>query len=118
MKNKKRTYVVLALLIVVVTLGVGYATATNLLEIVGNATVLPSDGVKLKMTSPTTNGGETGTGATVDGNDPSKGTCTVVLKDYGDSATCTYTVSLNSSDATLSASSLAIQAYEDSGYAY
>lgn len=117
MKNKKRTYILVAILVAIVALGIGYAAVSTLLEIEGTATVLESDGVVLEFTgTPTNDGAEQGNSAAIDSNDPSKATCTVVLKNYGDDATCTYTVQVGSSDTTLSAKSLAISVYEDSGY--
>ena len=117
MKNKKKAYTLIAILVAIVVLGIGYATVSTLLEITGTATVLESDGVELEFTgTPTNNGTQTGNAAAIDSNDSSKATCTVVLKEMNESATCTYTVANNTTDTTLSATNLAIAVYEDSSY--
>ena len=118
MGNKKRNYIIVAILLAVVTLGIGYAAVSKLLTIDGTATALPSDGVKLQFTgTPTNSGTESGNAAAINGSDPTKATCTVVLKNINDSATCTYTVSNNTTDTTISAKDLAISVYEDSNFA-
>ena len=116
MKNSKKTYTLVAILVAVVALGIGYAAVTTLLEITGTANVLQSDGVELNFTgTPTATGGESGSAASID-SDPTKAVCTAVLKDYNDSVVCTYTIKNVSTDTSLSATSLAIAAYEDSSY--
>jgi hypothetical protein len=46
-KNRKKIYTLVAILVAIVALGIGYAAVSTLLEIDGTATVLESDGVKL-----------------------------------------------------------------------
>ena len=117
MRNRKKTYAVLAILVAIVALGIGYAAVSTLLQIDGTATVLESDGVKLEFTgTPTNSGTEVGNAAAIDANNPAKATCTVVLKNINDTATCSYTVRNNSTDTTLTASNLAVGVYSDSGY--
>lgn len=117
MKNKKKTYTLVAILVAILALGIGYAATSTLLSIEGTANVLTSDGVKLIFTgTPTNSGTESGNAAAINGTDSSKATCTVVLKNINDSATCTYTVSNNTTDTTISAKDLAISVYSDSGY--
>lgn len=119
MKNKKRTYIVVAILLAIVALGIGYAAVANLLEITGNATALPSDGVKLEFTgTPTTTGGEGGTTAAINGSDSKKATCTVVLKEYNESATCTYTVSNTTSDTSISAKDVSVEVLDSNKAAW
>ena len=116
MRNKKKTFTLIVILLAVVALGIGYAAVTTLLEITGTATVLQSDGVELNFTgTPTTFGGQTGTTASINA-DPTTAVCTVVLKNYGETATCSYTIKNVSTDTSLSASSIAIAAYSDSSY--
>ncbi len=57
MKNKKRTYTIVGILLAIIALGIGYAAVTTLLEIDGTATALQSDGVKLEFTGTPTNSG-------------------------------------------------------------
>ena len=117
MKNKKRTYTIVGILLAIIALGIGYATVSTLLEIDGTATVLESDGVELEFTgTPTNSGTESGNAAAINGSDATKATCTVVLKNINDSATCTYTVKNTTTDTTISAKDLAISVYEDSSY--
>ena len=112
MKNKKRNYTILAILLAVVALGIGYATATTLLTINGSATALASDGAELEMSNASVSGGQSGSSATVDSNDSSVGTCTVVLKTAGETATCTFTVSRASGmDAGVDVSSITASVY-------
>lgn len=116
-KNRKKIYTLVAILVAIVALGIGYAAVSTLLEIDGTATVLESDGVKLEFTgTPTNSGTEDGNAAAINGSDSSKATCTVVLKNINDTATCSYTVANNSTDTTLTAANLAINVYSDSGY--
>ena len=120
MKNKKRTYIVVGLLIAIVALGIGYATVTNLLLINGTATAVASDGADVTFdstTAPTVSGGQTGTAAAIDSNDATNhtATCTVVLKNANESATCTYTIKNTSSDTALNATSIAATVYESDG---
>jgi len=118
MKNKKKTYFVLVILLAIVALSIGYAAVSRLLDVTGTATVLESDGVQLEFTgTPTTSGGQTGTTASINGSDATKATCTVVLKNMGESATCSYTVTNNTSDTTISAKDLAVGVFQDSGFA-
>ena len=117
MKNKKRMYIIVGMILAIIALGIGYATVSTLLEIDGTATVLQSEGVQLEFTgTPTNNGTESGNAAAIDANDSTKATCTVVLKNYNDSATCTYTVKNSTTDTSISAKDLAISVYEDSSY--
>lgn len=117
MGNKKKTYKIVAILLAVVALGIGYAAVSTLLTIDGTATALLSDGVKLQFTgTPTNSGTESGNAAAINESDPTKATCTVVLKNMNDSATCTFTVTNNTTDTTISAKDLAIAVYSDSGY--
>ena len=117
MKNKQRTYTIVAILLAVVSLGIGYAAVSTLLSIDGTATALPGDGVQLEFTgTPTNSGTQTGNAAAINASDPKKATCTVVLKDVNESATCTYTVSNNTTDTSISAKDLSIGVYSDSGY--
>ena len=118
MKNKKQAYFILVLLVAIVALGIGYAAVSRLLDITGTATVLESDGVKLEFTgTPTNSGTESGNSAAINGSDSTKATCTVVLKNMGDSATCSYTVTNSTTDTSISAKDLAIAVFEDSSYA-
>ena len=115
--NKKRTYTLVALLIAIVALGIGYAAVTSLLDITGNATALESDGVQLEFTgTPTNSGTQPGNGASIVSGNPQRAVCTVVLKTAGETATCTYTVTNNTTDTSLSATNLAATVYEDSSY--
>ena len=117
MENKKRTYTIVAIILAIVTLGIGYAAVSTLLTIDGTATVLQSDGVKLEFTgTPTNSGTQSGNSAAINGSDSTKATCTVVLKTAGESATCTYTVSNTTTDTSISAKDLAISVYSDSSY--
>ena len=117
MKNKQKTYTIVAILLAVVSLGIGYAAVSRLMSIDGTATALPGDGVKLEFTgTPTNSGTQTGNAAAIDAQDASKGTCTVVLKDVNESATCTFTVANTTTDTSISAKDLAISVYSDSGY--
>lgn len=117
MNNRKKVFTLIILLLAIVVLGIGYAAVTTLLEITGTATVLPSDGVELNFTgTPSVTGGQSGTQAAIDSNDATKATCTVVLKNYNESAVCQYTIQNVSTDQSLSASNIAISAYEDSNY--
>ncbi len=117
MKNKKRTYTIVGILLAIIALGIGYAAVTTLLEIDGTATALQSDGVKLEFTgTPTNSGTQSGNAAAIDGSDSTKATCTVVLKNYNESATCSYTVKNTTSDTSISAKDLAISVYTDSSY--
>ena len=114
MKNKKRTYIVVAILLAIVALGIGYATVSSMLEITGTATALESDGVKLEFTgTPSTTGGQNGTAAAINGSDSTKATCTVVLKTYNESATCTYTITNSTTDASISAKNISVAVTED-----
>lgn len=118
MGNKRRTYTIVAILLAVVALGIGYAAVSTLMSINGTATALQSDGVKLEFTgTPTNSGSQSGNAASIDSNDSSKGVCTVVLKNMNESATCTFTVQNTTTDTSISAKDLAISVYEDSGYA-
>ena len=117
MKNKKRTYTIVGLLLAIVALGIGYAAVSTLLTIDGTATALQSDGVKLEFTgTPTNSGTQSGNAASINGSDSTKAVCTVVLKNMGESATCTYTVANNTTDTSISAKDLEISVYSDSGY--
>ena len=117
MGNKKRTYTIVAILLAVVALGIGYAAVSTLLTIDGSATALASDGIKLSFTgTPTNSGTESGNSAAINGSDPTKATCTVVLKNVGDSATCTYTVTNSTTDTSIGAKHLAISVYVDSSF--
>ncbi len=120
MENKKRTYIVVAVLVALVALGIGYAAVTDLLTISGTAKAAISDGIELEFTgTPTVTGnGQSGTTAAIDGTDSSLATCTVVLKKYGDSATCNYTVGVASTDTSLSASNLAVAITDSNGQAW
>ena len=114
--NKKRTYTLVALLIAIVALGIGYAAVTSLLDITGNATALESDGVQLEFTgTPTNNGTQPGNSASINSGNKTA-VCTVVLKTAGESATCSYTVTNNTTDTSLSATNLAATVYEESTY--
>ena len=111
--NQKKGKYLLGLLVAVVALGIGYAAVSQMMEITGNATVLQSDGVELEFTNASVSGdGLTGTSAAVDGSDATKASCTVVLKNYGDSATCSYTIGVASTDSTLSAKDVSIEVYQ------
>ena len=115
MGNKKRTYTIIVILLAVVALGIGYAAVSNMLNIDGTATVLQSDGAQVQFTgTPTNSNNRTGNAAAIDGTDPKLATCTVVLKDMGETATCTFTISNTSTDQTLSATNLALSVYSDS----
>ena len=119
MKNKKRNYTLVAILLAVVALGIGYATATTLLTVNGSATALASDGADLEMSSPSATGGQTGTTATVDSQDPSLAQCTVVLKTAGESATCTYSVGRASTmDAGVDVTNLAASVFDSNNAAW
>ena len=115
MKNKKRTYTIVAILLAVVALGIGYAAATTLLTVNGTATAVASDGADLDFTNATASGGQTGTSASVDSQDSSVGVCTVALKTAGESATCTFTIARASTmDAGVNVVSMAASVYSDS----
>lgn len=115
MKNKKRTYTIVAILLAVVALGIGYAAATTLLTVNGTATALPADGADLEFSNPTTSGGQPTTTASVDGSDSSVGVCTVSLKTVGESATCTFTIGRASTmDAAVNVVDMAATVYSDS----
>lgn len=119
MKNKKKTYVIVGLLIAIITLGVGYAAVAQLLTINGNATALHvgADVIFDSTTAPTTSGGQTGTAAAIDSSDTGHhtATCTVVLKNLNEQATCTYTIKNNSSDTALNATSITATPYQSDG---
>ena len=117
MGNKKRAYTIVAILLAIVALGIGYAAVSQLLTINGTATALQSDGVKLEFTgTPTNSNARSGNAASIAQGDASTGVCTVVLKDAGETATCTFTVSVSSTDPTISAKDLAATVYEDSAF--
>ena len=116
MKNKKKTYTLVAILVAILALGIGYAAVSTLMSIEGTANALVSDGVKLEFTgTPTNNGTQAGNSASIDGTDPTKGICTVVLKNMNESATCTFTITNNTTDTTISAKDMAASVYSDSG---
>ena len=115
MKNKKRTYTIVAILLAVVALGIGYAAATTLLTVNGTATAVASDGASLEFSNPQTSGGQSTTAASVDSNDSSVGVCTVALKTAGESATCTFTIGRASTmDAAVNVVDMAASVYSDS----
>ena len=117
MNNNKNVYILLIIFLAMVALGVGYAAVSRLLDITGTATVLESAGVKLQFTgTPTNSGTLSGNAATIDSSDPSKATCTVVLKNNGESATCSYTIVNNTTDTSISAKDIAIDVFEDSSF--
>ena len=108
MSSKKKTYMVVVVLLAVVALGIGYAA--TLLNVTGNAIADPSTGAVLALSNGNTTGGETGTAATANGT---SGTCTVHLKTAGDSATCTYDVARDGMDSSVDVTSLAAHVYSD-----
>ncbi len=120
MKNRKKTYIIVGLLIAIITLGVGYAAVADLLTINGNATALPvgADVTFDSTTAPSTSGGQTGTTASIDTTgDTTNHTaiCTVVLKTYNEQATCTYTIKNTSTDTALNATNITATVYESDG---
>ena len=119
MGNKRRTYTIVAILLAVVALGIGYAAVSTLLTINGSATALQSDGVKLEFTgTPTNSGTQTGNSASINGSDPTVATCTVVLKNMNESATCTYTVTNSTTDTSISAKDLSVSIFDSANVAW
>ena len=117
MSSKKRTYIVVAVLLAVVALGIGYASTTALLNITGNATAVQSSGAQVEFTgTPSTSGGETsGTSASIDGTNSTIGVCNVALKTKNQEATCTFTISRKSTmDPGVNVTSLTASVYSDS----
>lgn len=110
MSNKKRTYAVVAVILAVIALGIGYAA--TLLTVTGNAIADQSAGAILALSNATTDGGETGTTASAEN---ATGTCTVHLKTAGQSATCSYEVGRNGMDAGVDATNLVAKVYSNSG---
>ena len=110
MSSKKRTYTVVAVLLAVIALGIGYAA--TLLTVTGNAIADPSEGAVLVLSNATNTGGETGTSASADGN---TGNCTVHLKTVGDSATCTFDVARDGMDAGVDVTNMVAEVYSDAG---
>ena len=115
MKNKKKTYTLVAILLAIAALGIGYAAISSVLTINGEAHILQSAGavVNFKSGTATHSGGQTGTDATI--TDATTATCVVYLKTAGETATCQYTIKNVSTDQTLSASSLTATVYENDG---
>ena len=114
MKNKKRTYTIVAILLAVVALGIGYAAATTLLTVNGTATALPADAADLDFSNASASGGQTGTSASVDGT-TGAGVCSVILKTVGETATCTFTIARGSGmDPGIDVTSIAASLYSDS----
>lgn len=119
MGNKRRTYTIVAILLAVVALGIGYAAVSTLMTINGSATALQSDGVKLEFTgTPTNSGTQSGNSAAIDGSDSTVATCTVVLKNMNESATCSYTVANTTTDTSISAKDLAVAVYDSNNVAW
>ena len=119
MGNKRRTYTIVAILLAVVALGIGYAAVSTLLTINGSATALQSDGVKLEFTgTPTNSGTQSGNSAAIDSSDSTVATCTVVLKNMNESATCSYTVTNTTTDTSISAKDLAVAIFDRNNAAW
>ena len=111
MRNRKKTYALVAILLAIAALGIGYAAISSILTIQGTAHILQSDGasVTFKENSAQVSGGQTGTAATASGT---SGTCVVYLKTAGETATCTYTIKNTSTDTSLTATNLAATLYD------
>lgn len=105
MKNKK-TFIVVALVIAVLLIGIGYAVISDLtLTISGTASAQANpDNFDVKFTGEPTKGGQGTTTATIDkATDPKGRTATINvtgLTAKGDTATATYTVTNASKDLT------------------
>ena len=114
MKNKKKTYTLVAILLAIAALGIGYAAISSILTINGTAHILESDGatVTFKTGTASASGGETGTTAAI--SDGTTATCTVYLKTLNQTATCTYTIKNTSTNTALIASNLAATVYDSS----
>jgi len=115
MRNKKKTYALVAILLAIAALGIGYAVISSVLQINGEATVLQSDGatVNFVTSSATHTGGQTGTDATITSG--TAATCTVVLKTLNETATCQYTIKNVSTNNALQATGLTATVYEADG---
>ena len=100
MRNKKRTYVGLALLIAVLVLGVGYALTANELTVGGTATAnTATTGFKVILSNAEKTAGDEREITTLEIADGDlSATMNVSLTNVGDTATATFTVK-NASDA-------------------
>lgn len=92
MKKSKRNYVLIALLVILIALAVGYAAFTQNLLITGTATGSGTWDVKFTEASIATTGHGT---ATIDGTDPTKMTVAAELAYPGDACTVTAKIKNN-----------------------
>lgn len=104
MKNK-RIFILVALLIAVLLLGIGYAImSNNVLTISGSATATLNDSnFNVKFTGEPTTGGKGTTTAEIDASDATGRKATIAvtgLTAKGDTATATYTITNASADLT------------------
>ena len=115
MKNKKKTYTLVAILLAIAALGIGYAVISSVLTIDGTAHILESDGATVNFVtgSAQTTGGETGTTASVE--TATTAVCTVYLKTKNQTATCTYSIQNVSTNTALIASNLTATVYQSNG---
>ena len=115
MKNKKKTYTLVAILLAIAALGIGYAAISSVLTINGEAHILQSDGatVTFKTGTASASGGQSGTTATITSG--TVATCTVYLKTAGETATCTYSIENTSTNTALIATNLTATVYENDG---
>lgn len=115
MKNKKKTYALVAILLAIAALGIGYAVISSVLQINGDAHILQSDGatVNFKTGTASASGGQTGTTASI--TDGTTAVCTVYLKTLNETASCEYTIKNVSTNTALTATGLTATVYESNG---
>ena len=95
MKNSKRSYIIIALVVLVLAVGVGYALFSTNLKIEGTATANGSWNVYFSAASVTPGAGTTATGTATIGTDTKtddKVTVSVSLLQPGDSVTVSTTI--------------------------
>ena len=120
MKNKKKTFMGLVLLLAVLVLGVGYALTASDLTVSGTATAnTATSGFKVEFAGAEKNTGDESEITTLTASSGTAATMNVSLTNVGDEATATFTIKNNSDagmKADLSKAAISVTANEKNDY--